>query len=150
MTPPGKLRCVITLGPASEAEAVIRRLMATADRFRLNGSHLDPTSLRTWLERLAALYDDEGRQVPVVLDLQGAKMRIGDYTNAAELPNRFALRLADSSADPAIVTGLAITIVESKTGSTNVHAWSLSTCESSPESSASRAPEMTTTAEPSA
>lgn len=103
MKSPRRLRSVVTLGPASAGEAVIRRLMVTADRFRLNGSHLDPTSLRTWLERLAVLFDDEGRQVPVVLDLQGAKMRIGAYPTLDTLPPRFELCLAEASDDPAVV-----------------------------------------------
>lgn len=69
---------VATLGPASEAPKIQRDLAEVVDRFRLNASHLDPSSLDRWLSGLTDLYRDIGRDLPVVVDLQGAKMRVGD------------------------------------------------------------------------
>lgn len=70
------LGVVATLGPASEELSTIAALATVVDRFRLNTSHLDPPALERWFERLAQL--DESLHRPVVLDLQGAKMRVGE------------------------------------------------------------------------
>ncbi len=69
---------VATLGPASAAPKIQRDLAQVVDRFRLNASHLDPSSLHRWLSGLTDLFRDIGRDLPVVVDLQGAKMRVGD------------------------------------------------------------------------
>lgn len=71
------MQVVATLGPASSERAVQRALAEVVDRFRLNASHLDPAGLERWLGELAALYGELGRELPVVVDLQGAKMRVG-------------------------------------------------------------------------
>ncbi len=67
-------RLIVTLGPASYGLA--RRMAdAGADAFRLNASHLRP-------EELAARVADAraaAPRLPVVVDLQGAKMRIGEF-----------------------------------------------------------------------
>ncbi len=67
---------VTTLGPASESEATWQALLeAGATGFRLNTSHLSLEQLQRWLARLEAF---RGR-VPVVLDLQGSKWRLGEF-----------------------------------------------------------------------
>ncbi len=67
-------RLVVTVGPASYHLAE-QLLAAGADAFRINASHLEPAELG---ERVAALRSTA--ELPVVVDLQGAKMRIGDLT----------------------------------------------------------------------
>lgn len=65
---------VVTLGPASAGKE--RALLAAgATSLRLNASHLDVEALVSWLERVRAASAD----VPVVVDLQGAKMRVGQF-----------------------------------------------------------------------
>lgn len=64
---------VVTLGPASVG-LIGALASAGATAFRLNASHLDLDSLAHWLERLRA----QAPGVPVVVDLQGAKMRVGE------------------------------------------------------------------------
>ena len=84
---PMSLKVVMTLGPASAERPVIEELLATADRFRLNGSHVGgPDGLRNWLDRLREIFTDLRRSVPVILDLQGAKMRVGPIPTVSELP----------------------------------------------------------------
>ena len=69
---------VITLGPSTATPDSWRALVeAGATRFRLNTSHLDVDELSGWLERLAGFSTDMGAAVPVVLDLQGSKWRLG-------------------------------------------------------------------------
>lgn len=64
---------VVTLGPAS-AGLVGELAGSGATAFRLNASHLGVGALVEWLERVRAA----APAVPVVVDLQGAKMRVGD------------------------------------------------------------------------
>ena len=50
------LRTVLTLGPATADESIIKTLLKTADRFRLNTSHMDETALALWLLKLEAIF----------------------------------------------------------------------------------------------
>ena len=69
---------VTTLGPATAAPDSWRALLeAGATRFRLNTSHLDVSELTGWLESLAQFSAERSAAVPVVLDLQGSKWRLG-------------------------------------------------------------------------
>jgi pyruvate kinase len=65
------LQLVVTLGPAS-FRLVGELAAAGASAFRLNASHMAPPDL---MEALARVHDD-CPGAPVVVDLQGAKMRI--------------------------------------------------------------------------
>jgi pyruvate kinase len=72
------LQLVVTLGPASmDLAPALQRAGAT--HFRLNASHLSPAELGRSLERLRAALPE----VPVVVDLQGAKMRLGGFEERA-------------------------------------------------------------------
>lgn len=74
-------RLVATLGPASWALA---RGLADAgvDAFRLNASHMIPAALGAALARLREAVPS----TPVIVDLQGAKMRLGDFEPVALAP----------------------------------------------------------------
>jgi pyruvate kinase len=82
-------RIVATLGPASWTLARdLRRAGATA--FRLNASHLQPAELAAALERTRR----ESPDTDVVVDLQGAKTRLGRFEARPVAPGerlRFAL-----------------------------------------------------------
>jgi pyruvate kinase len=69
------LQLVVTLGPASQGRAH-ELAEAGATAFRLNTSHLSHEAVE---RELAALRRELGEDVPVVLDIQGAKMRLGDF-----------------------------------------------------------------------
>ena len=86
-----RFETVMTLGPASADLEVVKRLARTAGRFRLNAAHLATGELRGWLVRLARLFGDSKDPPPIVIDLQGAKMRIGKYPSVAGLPERVTL-----------------------------------------------------------
>lgn len=94
---------VATLGPATREEALRRRLLTVATCLRLNTAHLAPGELAATLAALADLFARAGTTLPVVLDLQGAKVRIGDYPTVAAVPPRVELRLAAASPDPAVI-----------------------------------------------
>lgn len=71
---------IATLGPAS-AEATLWQTMldAGATAFRLNTSHLSIEQLEAWLANLQAFQAKQERAVPVILDLQGSKWRLGSF-----------------------------------------------------------------------
>ena len=77
-----------TLGPASSSDKIIAALLKTADRFRLNSSHLTAPQLGAWLKKLRRAYWTASRSIPVVVDLQGAKMRIGRIPETRGLPEK--------------------------------------------------------------
>ncbi|MEQ9666896.1 pyruvate kinase [Coleofasciculus sp. G2-EDA-02] len=91
------MKTVLTLGPATETKPLITHLSQTADRFRLNVAHLTAEGLKTWLERLAEIFTEQGKALPLVLDLQGAKMRIGNYPSCDDLPSEIRLVFGHSS-----------------------------------------------------
>jgi pyruvate kinase len=78
MTAEAPLQIVATIGPASQdLLAALRDAGATA--FRLNASHLPIEEL----VRLAAAVRDLLPDCPLIVDLQGAKMRLGRFVGRA-------------------------------------------------------------------
>lgn len=76
---------IATLGPACSREEDWRRLIdAGASALRINTSHLSLSSLWGWLDRLQA-FAVELPYLPVVLDLQGSKWRLGEFLDHALL-----------------------------------------------------------------
>ncbi len=98
-----RFQITMSLGPASAEPNVIGRLLQSADRFRLNGSHLSLGALQSWLERLRQIFQEEGRTIPLLLDLQGAKMRIGEYPQVEQTPLELELCLSAISKEPGVV-----------------------------------------------
>jgi pyruvate kinase len=74
---------------------MIRRLFeAGADVFRLNASHGDHDGHRARYDIIRALEKETGRPVGIMLDLQGPKIRVGDFADGAvELEAGQAFRL---------------------------------------------------------
>ncbi|OGR15168.1 MAG: hypothetical protein A2341_13895 [Deltaproteobacteria bacterium RIFOXYB12_FULL_58_9] len=101
-----KLEVVMTLGPASTENAVIERLARTADRFRLNAAHLNRVGLGQWLDRLEDVFARAGQRIPVVIDLQGAKMRVGAMPTVSELPPEVRLIFSAQPTTTADIIGL--------------------------------------------
>jgi pyruvate kinase len=98
------LKPVATLGPATDDAATIAAIVERVDRLRLNSSHLDARQLLRWLEQIDAVFSSLGKTIAVVVDLQGAKMRIGGYPRVEQLPDRVSLRCqAEASSDPGLV-----------------------------------------------
>jgi pyruvate kinase len=71
---------IATLGPGSHTESTWQAMVAAgATGFRLNTSHLTLPQLHAWLERLTGFFDRQESTVPLVLDLQGSKWRLGEF-----------------------------------------------------------------------
>ncbi len=75
-------KIVVTLGPSSDAPGVLGQLMhAGADVFRLNASHGTHLQHLARIRAVRALAAELGRHVCILLDLQGPKIRLGDFEN---------------------------------------------------------------------
>lgn len=79
------VKIVATLGPASEDEKTIRRLVeAGADMFRLNMSHGTQEEHRARYDIIRNIEADYDRPIGVLADLQGPKLRVGTFKNGEE------------------------------------------------------------------
>jgi pyruvate kinase len=80
-----KTKLVMTLGPALFEGDRLERALREADAVRLNASHGDPATRAEGLKLVRRLTERLGRQIPVFLDLQGPKWRIGKLAEPIEL-----------------------------------------------------------------
>jgi pyruvate kinase len=82
-----RTKIIATVGPASWDEPVLTRLIeAGADVLRLNFSHADPDRHARTIEAIRAAAERAGREVAVLGDLPGPKLRIGELRgDVAEL-----------------------------------------------------------------
>lgn len=73
-------KIVSTLGPASNSEDMIRKLYrAGVTMFRLNSSHGDMETHKQTLDFIRKVEKEEHTVIPVLLDLQGPKIRVGKF-----------------------------------------------------------------------
>ncbi|RPI33162.1 MAG: hypothetical protein EHM70_06830 [Chloroflexota bacterium] len=73
---------IATLGPSSsEAHLWAEMLSNGVTAFRLNTSHLTPGQLQGWLDRLELFLASNDPRPALVLDLQGSKWRLGQFTS---------------------------------------------------------------------
>lgn len=95
-----KVKILATLGPASSKPAQIRALLeAGADAFRVNMSHGERAQKVALFEAIRALEKDLHRPTTILVDLQGPKLRVGEFVGgAAELKAGQAFAFDD---DPA-------------------------------------------------
>ena len=74
-------KIIVTLGPAVAAETQIRALVeAGMDVARLNFSHGDHDLHRALADRVRAAATETGRPVALMQDVQGPKLRVGEFT----------------------------------------------------------------------
>jgi pyruvate kinase len=74
-----RTKIIATLGPVSANEATISRLLTCgADVFRLNFSHGKHEEHAKTIAMIRSIATDMGRYVPVVADIQGPKIRLGE------------------------------------------------------------------------
>ena len=82
-----KVKIVATLGPSSDSAADIKAMfLAGADIFRLNLSHGDHSAVKRRHQIIRMLEKEFSRPICILADLQGPKLRCGDFDNGgAEL-----------------------------------------------------------------
>jgi len=96
-------KIIATLGPASSTEEAISALFeAGVDVFRLNFSHGDKAGHQERYDIIRSLEQRFGRPVGILLDLQGPKLRVGDFEEGSvdlEAGQKFRLDLDETLGD---------------------------------------------------
>jgi len=84
-----RTKVVATLGPASSSRTIIGRLFAAgADVFRINMSHTTQEKMRELVEAIRAIETECRRPIGILVDLQGPKLRLGNFKDDwAEIDN---------------------------------------------------------------
>ncbi|MCE5334128.1 MAG: pyruvate kinase [Desulfobacteraceae bacterium] len=101
--PLNKTKIICTIGPASQSQAVMERLLlAGMNIARLNFSHGDFSGHKRVIENLRAASRATGRRLAIMADLPGPKMRIGNFRSEPvylKPGGRFSLTVEDVVGD---------------------------------------------------
>src|SRR5687768_8724022 len=83
-----RTKILATLGPASSSEEMIHRLLTSGvDAFRLNFSHGKHEEHARVISIIRDAATELGRYIPIVGDIQGPKLRIGDVEGVQYVEN---------------------------------------------------------------
>ena len=101
-----KTKIVATIGPASSApETLAAMIRSGLNVARLNFSHGDPKSHKANIDLIRRLAKEEGREVGILQDLSGPKIRLGAITERRlETGDRIRLVYGTGDADPDALT----------------------------------------------
>ena len=81
-----RIKILATLGPASSDSATLRKLFeAGADLFRINMSHTSHDKMRELIETIRNVETSYGRPIGILVDLQGPKLRLGQFAGGPVL-----------------------------------------------------------------
>ena len=84
-----RTKIVATVGPACESPKTMRALLdAGADVLRINTSHTSPDGLRKWIRLIRKVGALRKKEVPILVDLQGPRIRTGPLENKEPLQLR--------------------------------------------------------------
>jgi len=115
-----RTKIIVTLGPASEGEEVIGRLIeAGVNVFRLNFSHGDHAYHKLLIERVRGLADRLGKPVAILQDIAGPKIRVVlDHPLLLQAGQTFLLRKDRTKAThfPTLDINLPEMLLEVKSG----------------------------------
>jgi pyruvate kinase len=82
--PAKRTKIVATIGPASESEEMLRRLIeAGMDVVRLNFSHRSAEQAKPLVARIRKVADELGVSVGILGDLRGPRIRVGEMQDGA-------------------------------------------------------------------
>ncbi|MFT3867298.1 MAG: pyruvate kinase [Nibricoccus sp.] len=85
-TPFRRTKIVFTLGPATESEEMLEKLiLAGADVARLNMAHAKHDWTRAIIRRIRAVSKKVGREIAIMMDIKGPEIRTGDLAVPIEL-----------------------------------------------------------------
>ncbi len=83
-----RTKIIATLGPACSSEEVIQRLLTSGvDVFRLNFSHGTAEEKVRIVEAIRRIATEHGKYIPILGDIQGPKLRIGEVDGVVQLQN---------------------------------------------------------------
>ncbi len=79
-----KTKIVCTIGPSSDSDEILKELIKGGmDAVRLNFSHGEHETHRKTIETVRKVSNKCRKNIPVILDLQGPKIRVGKLKNGA-------------------------------------------------------------------
>ena len=82
--PSKRTKIVATIGPASDSEEMLRRLIDVGmDVARLNFSHRTAEQAKPLVERIRKVADEMGVFIGVLGDLRGPRIRVGEMENGS-------------------------------------------------------------------
>jgi pyruvate kinase len=100
-----RIKIIATLGPASADRAVVASLFeAGADVFRINMSHASHDGMRERVAMIRSLEEQFGRPIGILIDLQGPKLRVGEFEAGAVLLRKGDAFVLDSDRTPGTQT----------------------------------------------
>ncbi len=96
-----RVKILATLGPASADRAMLARLFqAGADVFRINMSHATHDAMRERIRMIRSLEPEFGRPIGILVDLQGPKLRVGQFAEGGVALTRGARFVLDADPTP--------------------------------------------------
>jgi pyruvate kinase len=96
-----RIKIIATLGPASADRSTVAALFeAGADVFRINMSHASHDAMRERVALIRSLEEEYGRPIGVLVDLQGPKLRVGEFESGAVLLHKGDAFALDSDTAP--------------------------------------------------
>ncbi len=96
-----KVKILATLGPASRDQDMIERLFkAGADAFRVNMSHGEHAIHAETIAAIRAVEKKVGRPIAILADLQGPKLRVGQFRDGQALIRHGARFVLDRRDEP--------------------------------------------------
>lgn len=94
-------KIIATLGPASSSPQMIEKLfLAGVDAFRLNFSHGTHADHQDRHKAIRALEEKIKRPISIIMDLQGPKLRIGDFAEKSITLNEGQIFILDQDVTP--------------------------------------------------
>ena len=81
-----KTNILATIGPSSDSKEVIEKLIdAGADAFRFNFSHGTHAEHKARYDIVRKLSEQKGIHITLIADMQGPKLRVGEFKNGQVL-----------------------------------------------------------------
>ncbi len=103
-----RVKIAVTVGPASASPRVLADMIREGvDAVRINASHVEPEAVGRWVGLIRRAGRRVGRDVAVMLDLQGIKRRIGDLPEPVRLVEGEKVVLAEGGGAGTIPVRLA-------------------------------------------
>ncbi|MEW6711068.1 MAG: pyruvate kinase [Candidatus Riflebacteria bacterium] len=93
------MQIISTIGPSSLEPRNLALMSQHSTSIRINVAHLNQAGLVECLDLLDRQRRNSGRNFRIILDLQGAKVRIGRFPSVDQLDENLTIFLGDSSDD---------------------------------------------------
>ncbi len=98
-----KTKIVATYGPSLFHPGILSRAMKYVDVFRINFSHAKEDDAEEYIADIRSASKKAGKEVAILADLPGPKMRFGKLPSAVTLKKGESVRLKFHSKDPEVI-----------------------------------------------